>query len=322
MRSMDMIKVLVTDKLAQEGLDLLAGMDDVKVTVKTGLSEDELITVIGKYDGLIIRSDTKVTGKVLENSGNLKAIARAGVGIDNVDVQAATSKNIIVMNTPGGNTISAAEHTIALMMALSRHIVQGCNSLKAGKWDRKLFMGTQLRGKTLGLVGLGRIGLAVASRAIGLEMKVIGYDPIAPPEPAKKLGVKIYSNVDKLFADCDYLSLHVPVTDQTRGMVNAHRIALMKPTARIVNVARGPIINEQDLYQALRDKKIAGAALDVFAKEPPDNRGFEQLDNCIVTPHLGASTEEAQIEVAVEAAEQLVDALRGTEIRNALNAPC
>jgi len=316
-----MIKILVTDKLAQEGLDLLASMDDVDVTVKTGLSEDELAALIGDYDGLIIRSDTQVTEKVLEKSGRLRGIARAGVGVDNVDIAKATEKGIVVMNTPDGNTISAAEHTIALMMALSRHVVQGCTTLKAGKWDRKKFVGTQLMGKTLGVIGLGRIGLAVALRALGLKMKVIAYDPLAAPEAAQEAGIEICPEVDDLCRQCDYLTLHIPVTDETRGLINAERIGLMKPTARIINVARGPVINEEDLYAALKSGKLAGAALDVFAQEPPENRGFEELDNCVVTPHLGASTEEAQIEVAIDAAQELVDALRGKQMRNAVNVP-
>lgn len=316
-----MIKILVTDKLAQEGLDLLSSMDDVEVTVKTGVSEDELAAMIGDYDGLIIRSGTQVTAKVLENSGRLRGIARAGVGVDNVDIAEATQKGIVVMNTPDGNTISAAEHTVALMMALSRHVVQGCTTLKEGKWDRKKFMGTQLMGKTLGVIGLGRIGMAVARRALGMKMKVIGYDPLAAPEMAKEAGIEICAEIDDVCRQADYLTLHVPVTDETRGLINADRIAKMKPSARIINVARGPVINEDDLYAALQEGKLAGAALDVFAQEPPKNRGFEALDNCIVTPHLGASTEEAQIEVAVDAAKELVEALRGSQMRNAVNVP-
>ena len=316
-----MLRILVTDKLAQEGLDLLSSMDDVEVTVKTGVSEDELAEMIGDYDGLIIRSGAQVTAQVLANSGRLRAVARAGVGVDNVDVPAATQKGVMVMNTPDGNTISAAEHTVALMMALSRHVVAGCTSLKSGKWDRKKFMGTQLMGKTLGVIGLGRIGMAVARRALGLKMKVIGYDPLAVPESAQEAGVEVVETVDDICRQSDYITLHVPVTDETRGMINAKRIALMKPTARIVNVARGAVVNEEDLYAALADNKIAGAALDVFWQEPPENRSFEQLDNCIVTPHLGASTEEAQVEVAIDAARELVDALRATQIRNAINVP-
>ncbi len=316
-----MLKILVTDKLAQEGLDLLAEMDDVQVTVKTGISEDELAAIIGEYDGLIIRSGTQVTAKVLANTGRLRGIARAGVGVDNVDVPAATAKGVMVMNTPDGNTISAAEHTIALMMALSRYVVGGCNSLKSGAWDRKKYQGTQLLGKTLGVVGMGRIGMAVARRALGLKMKVLGYDPLAAPAGAAEMGVHLVDDLKELVKQCDFLTLHVPVTDETRGMINADLLRLMKPTARIINVARGAVINENDLAQALREKRIAGAAVDVFSKEPPENRFFEGLDNCLVTPHLGASTDEAQIEVALDAAKELVDALRGTAVRNAVNVP-
>ncbi len=225
------------------------------------------------------------------------------------------------MNTPDGNTISAAEHSIALIMALSRHVVQGCTSLKEGRWDRKQFMGTQLRGKTLGIIGLGRIGMAVAVRALGMEMKVVGFDPVVDPATIKDSGVEMIADVKELCRVSDYISLHVPVNDHTRGMINADLISVMKPTVRIINVARGAVINDDDLYDALEKKTIGGAALDVFAKEPPDDRRFENLDNCLVTPHLGASTEEAQIEVAIDAAKELVDALRGTEVRNAVNKP-
>jgi len=317
------LKILVSDKLAPQGLDLLRSMDDVELAVKTGASEDELAAVIGEYDGLIIRSATKVTAKVLAHSGRLRAIARAGVGIDNVDVPLATQKGIMVMNTPDGNTISAAEHTIALMMALSRHVVQGCNALKAGMdWkDRKNYEGTQLLGKTLGVIGLGRIGMAVARRALGLKMRVLGYDPLAAPDAAAEAGVEIVADLDELCRQSDYLTLHVPVTDQTRNMIDARRLRLMKPTARLINVARGPVINENDLYQALADKRLAGAALDVFAQEPPQNRAFDKLDNCLVTPHLGASTEEAQIEVALDAVKEIIDALRNIQVRNAVNVP-
>ena len=316
-----MYKVIVTDKLAQEGLDYITSQDDMEVVVNTGLSEEELAKIIGEYDGLIIRSGTQVTAKVLSNSGKLKAIARAGVGIDNVDVKVATDKGIVVMNTPDGNTISAAEHTIAMMMAISRYIVPGNNTLKAGAWDRKKFMGTQLMGKTLGVVGLGRIGMAVARRAMGLKMKVVGFDPMASAESVSAEGIEYIEDVKDVFRKSDYVTLHVPVTDQTRGMVNTEMISLMKPTARIINVARGAVINEDDLWAALKDNKIGGAALDVFSKEPPENRGFESLENCLVTPHLGASTEEAQVEVAIDAAMELVDAIRGTQMRNAVNVP-
>ncbi len=316
-----MIKVLVTDKLAKEGIDLLGSMDDVQAVVKTGLGEDELAGIIGEYDGLIIRSDTKVTARVLSSPGKLKVIARAGVGIDNVDVPTATRKGILVMNTPGGNTLSAAEHTMALMLAMSRNVVPACSSLKAGAWDRKKYMGNQLNGKVLGVIGLGRIGMAVAKMAKGFGMKVRGYDPLAAPADAEKLGVEITDNLERIFKEADYITVHVPKNEQTLNMIGAEQIRMMKPTVRLVNCARGGIINEDALYNALSEKRIAGAALDVFPKEPPEDTRFSKFENCIVTPHLGASTEEAQIEVAVEAAQILVDAIRSGAVRNAVNAP-
>jgi len=316
-----MIKVLITDKLAQEGIDILNSIDGVEAVVKTGISEDELAKIIGEHDGLIIRSGTKVTAKVLENPGKLKGIARAGVGVDNIDIPEATRKGIIVMNTPGGNTLSAAEHTMALILSMSRNVVPACTSLKGGAWDRKKYMGNQLNGKVLGLIGLGRIGMAVAKMAQGFNMKILGYDPFAAPTDAEKSGVEVTEELEKIFREADYISLHVPRNEQTSNMISAEQIEMMKPTARIVNCARGGIINEDDLYDALSKKRIAGAALDVFPKEPPENTRFSESENCVVTPHLGASTEEAQIEVAVEAAQILVDAIKGGPIRNALNAP-
>jgi D-3-phosphoglycerate dehydrogenase len=316
------MKILITDKLAKEGIDLLKSMPDVEVVVKTGISEDELASIIGQHDGLIIRSATKVTAKVLANPGQFKAVARAGVGIDNVDVKEATRKGIIVMNTPGGNTLSAAEHTMALMLAMSRHVVPACNSLKAGRWDRKLYEGNQLNNKVLGVIGLGRIGMAVAKMASqGFYMKVLGYDPLAVPPEAGKIGVEITDKLERIFKESDYITVHVPKNEQTLNMINTDQIAMMKPTVRLINSARGGIINEDALYKALAEKRIAGAAIDVFPKEPPEDMRFKDLDNCLVTPHLGASTMEAQIEVAVEAAKILVDAIKGTSISNALNAP-
>jgi D-3-phosphoglycerate dehydrogenase len=316
-----MIKVLITDKLAQEGIDLLNSTDGVEAVVKTGVSEDELAQIIGEHDGLIIRSGTKVTAKVLGNPGRLKGIARAGVGVDNIDVPAATRKGILVMNTPGGNTLSAAEHTMALMLSMSRNVVPACNSLKGGAWDRKKYMGNQLNNKILGLIGLGRIGMAVAQMAKGFNMKILGYDPLAAPPDAEKIGVQICASLDEIFKQADYISVHVPKNEQTLNMIGAEQINMMKPTVRLINCARGGIINEDALYEALAAKRIAGAALDVFPKEPPENTRFGEFEQCIVTPHLGASTEEAQIEVAVEAAEILVDAIKGGPVRNALNAP-
>jgi D-3-phosphoglycerate dehydrogenase len=316
------MKILITDKLAEEGIDLLKAMPDVEVAVKTGVTEDELSKIIGEYDGLIIRSGTKVTAKVLASPGRFKAVARAGVGIDNVDVKEATRKGVIVMNTPGGNTLSAAEHTMALMLGMSRHVVPACNSLKAGKWDRKLYEGNQLNNKVLGVIGLGRIGMAVAKMAAkGFNMKVLGYDPLAVPPEAGQIGVEITDSLQRIFKESDYITVHVPKNEQTLNMIDAEQIKMMKPTVRLINCARGGIINEDAVYQALAEKRIAGAALDVFPKEPPENNNFKNFENCLVTPHLGASTEEAQIEVAVEAAQILVDAIRGVSIRNAVNAP-
>ena len=316
-----MIKVLITDKLAQEGIDLLNSTDGVEAVVKTGISEDELAQIIGEHDGLIIRSGTKVTAKVLANPGKLKAIARAGVGVDNIDIPEATRKGILVMNTPGGNTLSAAEHTMALILAMSRNVVPACDSLKSGAWDRKKYMGNQLNNKVLGLIGLGRIGMAVAKMAKGFNMKILGYDPIAAPAEAEKLGVEVTDDLERVFKEADYISVHVPRNKQTLNMIDAEQIEMMKPAVRLINCARGGIINEDALYDALAKKRIAGAALDVYPKEPPENTRFTEFEDCLVTPHLGASTEEAQVEVAVEAAKILVDAIKAGPVRNAINAP-
>ena len=316
-----MIKILITDKLAREGIDLLSSIDGVQPVVKTGISENELAEIIGQYDGLIVRSETKVTAKVLSRPGKLKAVARAGVGVDNIDVPEATRRGILVMNTPGGNTLSAAEHTMALMLSMSRNVVPACNSLKSGTWDRKKYTGNQLNGKVLGVIGLGRIGMAVAAMARGFNMKVLGYDPFAPPSDAEKLGIEIISELKRIFKEADYITVHVPKNEQTLNMIGAEQIRMMKPSVRLINCARGGIINEDALYDALAEKRVAGAALDVYSAEPPKNTRFTKFENCLVTPHLGASTEEAQVEVAVEAAQILVDALKGGPVRNAVNAP-
>ncbi|MCK5565180.1 MAG: phosphoglycerate dehydrogenase [Planctomycetes bacterium] len=316
-----MYKILITDKLAQEGIDLINAIDGFQAVVKIGISEDEISSIIGEYDGLIIRSATTVTEKVLADHGKLKGIARAGVGVDNINIPEATRKGIIVMNTPGGNTLSAAEHTMALMLALSRNVVPACNSLKEGAWDRKKYTGNQLKSKTLGVIGLGRIGMAVVNMALGFDMKIIGYDPFAIPKDAEELGIGVTDDLEKIYKESDFISLHVPRNEQTLNMIGADQFKMMKPNTRIVNCARGGIINEDDLYDALEASTIAGAALDVFPKEPPENTRFQKVANCLVTPHLGASTEEAQIEVAVEAARILCDAVSGGAIMNALNAP-
>jgi D-3-phosphoglycerate dehydrogenase len=316
-----MIRILITDKLAKEGIDLINATEGAEAVVKTGISVEELAGIIGEYDGLIIRSGTKVTAQVLSNPGKLKGVARAGVGVDNIDVPEATRRGVLVMNTPGGNTLSAAEHTMALMLAMSRNVVPACVSLKSGAWDRKKYMGNQLNGKVLGVIGLGRIGMAVAEMARGFNMKILAYDPLAAPPDADKLGIVVTDDLNRLFKESDYITVHVPKNEQTLNMISDEQIAMMKPTVRLVNCARGGIINEDALYKALEEKRIAGAALDVFPKEPPEDSRFAKFENCLVTPHLGASTEEAQVEVAVEAAQILLDAVKGGPIRNALNAP-
>ncbi|MDD5010679.1 MAG: phosphoglycerate dehydrogenase [Phycisphaerae bacterium] len=317
-----MIKILIADKLAKEGIDLLKSMKDVEPVVKTGISPEELIATIGEYDGLIVRSATQVTAKALEKPGKLRGIARAGAGVDNIDVAAATKKGILVMNTPGGNTLSAAEQTMTLMMAISRHVVPACNSLKGGVWDKKSYMGNQLNNKVLGVIGLGRIGMAVAKMSSGFNMKILGYDPVATPPDAEKLGIEITDNLERIFKEADIITVHVPKNEQTLNMIGEAQFKMMKPTTKVINCSRGGIINEDALYDALEKKTIAGAALDVFTEEPPvKNKRYEKIPNLIVTPHLGASTEEAQVEVAVEAAQILVDYLKTGAIKNAVNAP-
>ncbi len=316
-----MLKILITDKISEKGIEYLKSLDDVKPVVRADIDENELAAIIGEYDGLIIRSGTQVNAEVLENAGKLRAIVRAGVGVDNIDIDAATKKGIFVMNTPGANTLSAAEHTMALVMAMSRNIVPACNSLKSGKWDRKQFTGRQLDDKTLGLIGLGRIGMAVAKIAKGLNMRIIGYDPLAKESEVEKAGIDLTTDFNEIIKKSDYISLHVPKNKQTTNMIDKAQFDMMKPTAHIVNCSRGGVVNEDALYDALEKDEIAGAALDVFNEEPPENTRFENLDNCLVTPHLGASTEEAQIEVAREAARVLIDTLKGKAIKNTLNAP-
>ncbi len=316
-----MLKILITDKISEKGVEYLESFDDVTPVLKTDINEAELCDIIGEYDGLIIRSGTQITAKVLEEPGKLRAIARAGVGVDNIDIAAATKKGILVMNTPDANTLSAAEHSMALMLAMSRKVVPACNSLKAGKWDRKKFTGNQLNDKVLGIIGMGRIGMAVACMAKGFNMRLLGYDPLAKKSEAEELGMEVEDDLNELLRRSDFISLHVPKNAQTKDMINKTEFAIMKPTAMLVNCARGGVVNENALYDALENNAIAGAAIDVFEQEPPENTRFDQLDNCLVTPHLGASTEEAQIEVAKEAADVLLGALRDGGIKNALNAP-
>ncbi len=313
------MKVLVSDKISDKGVEILkkAGLD---VDVKTGMKPDELKACIGEYHGLVIRSATKVTAEIIEAAKNLKVIGRAGSGLDNVDKAAASKKGIVVMNTPGGNTITTAEHSIALLFSLARLVPQATISMKSGKWEKKKFMGVELFNKTLGIIGLGSIGNQVAKKAQGLEMVVIAYDPFLSDDKAKASGVEKVS-LDELFSRSDFITIHTPLTPETKNLINSETIGKMKKEVRIINCARGGIINEKDMYEALKSGIIAGAALDVFEKEPPEDFSLIGLDNVICTPHLGAATEEAQENVAIAVAEQIADYLvRGT-IRNAVNFP-
>jgi len=314
------MKILVSDPISDKGVELLKGNPQFQVDKKIGLKEDELCAIIGDYEGLVVRSQTKVTKKVLEAAKRLKIIGRAGVGVDNVDVEAATRRGIIVMNTPGGNTISTAEHAFSMMMAMARKIPQAHASMKAGKWDRKSFEGTELHGKTLGVIGMGRIGSEFAKRAIAFGMRVLAYDPFLSPSRAKALQVEVVE-LDEIYAQADFITVHVPVTEQTKGMINKSTIAKMKNGVRLINCARGDIVVQNDLAEALKAGKVAAAALDVYEKEPPVDLPFLALDNVVLTPHLGASTHEAQESCGTEIAEQIAEALSGGTIRNAVNMP-
>jgi D-3-phosphoglycerate dehydrogenase len=314
-----MPKVLALDGLSEEGLAVFreAGFElDVKPPQKPA----ELAAIIGEYDGLVVRSATKVTAEALENTGRLKVIGRAGVGTDNIDKEAATKRGIVVMNTPGGNTISTCEHMFALLFALCKNIPEAHASMMAGRWDRKKFMGTEIRGKTLGIVGIGRIGAEVAKRAQAFEMKVIAFDPIMTKMKADALGVEMVS-VDELVERSDIITIHAPKSDKTNNMIRAEHLKRAKPNCRIINCARGGIVNEQDLAEALREKTIAGAALDVYTSEPFENNPFLGLDNIVMTPHLAASTDEAQINVGIDVARQILDYLTTGTIVNAVNVP-
>lgn len=314
-----MYRVLITDNLSPAGLTLLSETPEIEPVVRGGLSPDEVREALKEADGIIIRSGTKLTSELLEGQSRLKVIVRAGVGVDNIDLAAATREGIVVMNTPAGNTTSTAEHTMAMMMALSRNIGPASASMAAGKWERKKFTGTQLAGKTLGIIGLGRIGQAVARRASALEMTVIGYDPFLSPERAAEQGIELEREVDRVVERCDYLTVHTPLTDETRGLINAERIAKMKPGIRIINCARGGIVDENDLADAIESGQVAGAALDVFVHEPPENSRLFGLPGVLATPHLGASTDEAQELVAVEAVEIITGFLLRNEVRYAIN---
>lgn len=315
-----MQKVLVMDGVSEEGLRPLRREEDIEVVIGQKMTEDELVRVISEYDGLIVRSATKVTPRVVEAAANLKVIGRAGVGVDNINLEAATARGILVVNAPDGNTIAATEHTIAMMLALARNIPQAVGRLKEGVWDKKAFLGVELRDKTLGIIGLGRIGSAVAKRAQALEMNVAAYDPYITEEKAAGMGVELLS-LEDLFARADFITVHMPKTKESYHLINAAALAQMKDGVRIINCARGGIIEEEALYQAMVAGKVAGAALDVFEKEPNTDSPLLSLPNFIATPHLGASTREAQLNVAVDVSDEIVAALRGRLVKNTVNIP-
>ena len=312
-------RVLVPDNVNQKAIDILLQEPRISVRAPGKMERDALLHAIADVQAIIIRSGVTADAELIAAATQLKAIARAGVGVDNVDLDAATQRGIVVMNTPGGNTISTAEHTLGLMIALSRHIPQGHQSLAEGRWDRKAFTGVELKGKTLGIIGLGRIGQAIAKRAQAFEMAVIAHDPFLPPQVAADIDVPLL-DLAEVYARSDYLSLHALVTAETRGMINASSIAIMKDGIRIINAARGALINSSDLAAALNIGKVAGAALDVYEPEPPPaDHPLIGLQNVIHTPHLAASTSDAQVTVAIEAAQLIVDYLLEGKSANVCN---
>jgi len=315
------MKILVSDPLSEEGLEILKEVREFQIDVKTELKAETLKEVIKDYDALIVRSATKVTKDIISAAEKLKVIGRAGVGLDNVDLEAATQKGIIVMNTPAGNTISTAEHTMSMILALSRNIPQANSSTKQGEWKRSKFMGVELYNKILGIIGLGRIGSEVAKRALSFGMKVLAYDPFLSRGVAESLGVEVVE-LKELLQNSDYITVHTPLTEETNHLLSTEEFSIIKRGARVINCARGGIIDEAALINAIKTGVVAGAAIDVFEKEPLSSESeLLQLDNIVLTPHLGASTEEAQVNVAIEVAEIVRDALLGRGIRNAANYP-
>jgi len=312
------VKILIAEPISDEGIDTLRNY--AQVDIKLGLKPEEIISIIGDYEALVVRSQLQVSAKVIQAGKKLQVIARAGIGIDNIDVEEASRYGIVVVNTPAGNTTSAAEHTIALMLSLARHIPQASTMLKAGVWRRQDFVGTEVRNKTVGIIGLGNVGSEVAKRARGLEMKLIAHDPFISTEHAHKLQVELVS-LEQLLKDADFITLHLPLTASTRGLIGDKELSLVKPTARIINCARGEIISEEALARALKEKRIAGAAIDVFPTEPTTESVLFENNNVIVTPHLGASTTEAQATVAKDVAEQIIAVFKGQPARYSVNAP-
>ncbi|MBI4508175.1 MAG: phosphoglycerate dehydrogenase [Deltaproteobacteria bacterium] len=316
---MDTFKVLVADDLSTRGVEILRSSKKIDVDVKVGLKPAELLQIIRNYDALVVRSATKVTAEVLEAGTRLKIVGRAGIGVDNIDVKAASRRGVIVENTPSGNAVTTAEHALSLLLSLARKIPQATASMKAGKWEKKKFQGVELLDKEMGVIGLGNIGRIVADRACGLKMKVIAYDPFISKEAAASLGAELVT-LDELLSRADFISVHTPLTPDTRGLINEAAFAKMKPGVLVINAARGEIVDEAALVKALESGKLGGAALDVFAKEPPDPSSPTVLhEKVICTPHLGASTDEAQEKVAIEVAEQIVAFVDRGEVKNAVN---
>ncbi len=312
------MKVLVADPIDKAGVEALKA--EVEVDVKTGLKQDDLIKIVGEYDGMIVRSETRVTAEVIKAAKNIQVVGRAGVGLDNIDIDEATRNGVVVVNAPTSNTISAAEHSFAMMMALARHIPQANNKLKSGVWQRKDYMGTELKDKTLGIVGLGNVGSEVARRAQAFDMRTIGYDPFITAEFVKQLGIELVS-LDDLLGQADFITLHVPLTPETKNLIGPAHIGKLKPNVRIINCARGGLIDEKALVEAIEAGRIAGAAIDVFENEPVTESILFSQDKVIVTPHLGASTLEAQAGVALDIAEQILCVLKGRPARYTVNAP-
>ncbi len=316
-----MPSILVSDPIAEAGIEILRGIPNASVDVRLGLKPEELKAMIGNYDALAVRSETKVTAEILGAAARLQIIGRAGVGVDNIDVSEATKRGIVVVNSPEGNTLAAAELAVGMLLALARKIPQADASLRAGKWERKKFVGTEIYGKTVGVVGLGKIGRSVAVRMKSFETEVIAYDPFATKESAARIGVELVS-LDEIYRRSDFITIHVPLNNDTRGMISRPQIALMKDGVRIVNCARGGLADETALAEAIRLGKVGGVAFDVFASEPPEPENpLLSLPENVVTPHLGASTEEAQVNVAIDIAEQIADVLTGKPARSAVNLP-
>ena len=314
------MKILVCDPISEIGVEILKKDETFQVDVKLNQSEEEIIAIAGDYHAMVVRSETKITKGIMEAARQLKVIGRAGVGIDNIDVEFATKKGILVINAPDGNTISACEHTMAMILALARHIPQADQSMRQHLWDRKKYTGIELRGKTIGILGFGKIGAEIAIRCKAFGMNVLAYDPYISQERARHVHVEM-AGKEEICRVADFITVHMPLTDETKNMIAKEQFALMKPSARVINVARGGIINEDDLYLAVKDGVIAGGAIDVWTKEPMMDHPLFALPQMVVTPHLGASTEEAQVNVALEVVEEISRVLHGLPVHNAVNIP-